>query len=590
MLETYLAIVAGAALATFAAMDWKEARDFTLVNIALLAFVVGLQHLQLGGGILWGLPTIFAAYVAGKYGQQFLPKLPSIARALAHDTRLLAWKNRRALALMFVVALAAPVGAQIAGHGNSNQDCKPPETFIGLLGVTSAGNTEVCLAYPQFVPDASSSFTAGITLTAPPATGAGAATFTVTWSAVNGCTVGTQTNGGAGGSGFTSQFYSRNTFTLTAQACSGRAVFDYKNGAGTSLDTDAFDFTVMAYNTYQRVENHLCSGTLATCNIAQVATCNASDAAATNTCKDPDVRQFICAASTADPLVPGSCVNPTVNNAVTGTLTVTNTGGQAIALTGTLDTLARLCNDSTFGAACAQPDLNVHLCSATQTGCNGAVLNVTGSLDAQTRFCAASAIGAACTTPTVNTPITGTLTVTNAGGQTVTVSGALDTLARLCAASAVGSACGVATINTPISGALTVHQDALSGAITVTNAGGQSLTVSECQKVTPCYVVNSGMSNTTFTGNISIPSAVQVGVRSTDLPTYLPMIMAVIFTVAGEVRSDANPKRGKIYKATAGCLWFFVAIFTPMPTMVRLFVLGVGVYQILYWYFSNEKE
>lgn len=150
------------------------------------------------------------------------------------------------VAFLLILTLLPAAAAQISGHGQSSQDCSQ-ETLIGLLGVTSAGNVESCTYYPTQVGTATSTFAAGVILTAPAATGAGTATMTTNWVATSGCTLtGAATNGGPGGTGFGTQFYSLQRLTMTSNECEFTVGVTYKNGAGTTLFSAAYPAQVLA--------------------------------------------------------------------------------------------------------------------------------------------------------------------------------------------------------------------------------------------------------------------------------------------------------------------------------------------------------
>ena len=218
----------------------------------------------------------------------------------------------RTMALAGVVACLAPAGvAQIAGHGNANSDCNQLP-LIGLLGVTSAGDVEACVYYPSGVYTNGGTFTASIILTAPAATGAGTASLQTTWTAVSGCSkTGGQNDGGPGGTGFGTEFFSYQRFTLSSAACEVKVEPLYKNGAGSTLYDVVLPFLVQDSES----QVHGCNDVLTACNIARQAACDATDAATSNVCDTPQVdnKNRFCAASDYD----AACVDPNVNTSLT---------------------------------------------------------------------------------------------------------------------------------------------------------------------------------------------------------------------------------------------------------------------------------
>ncbi|MHB8632759.1 MAG: hypothetical protein ACYDBQ_02160 [Thermoplasmatota archaeon] len=257
-------------------------------------------------------------------------------------TRIASWS---AIALILLVASAPQARAQLSGHGPSSQDCTQ-ETLVGLVGITSAGNIEACIFYPGQVLTGTSMFTAVAELTAPAATGIGTATMTTTWAATTGCTLsGTQTNGGPGGTGFGTDFWSYQAVQLTAQQCNLRAQVTYANGAGTVLFSMPFQATVLSVDAKRVIEaqDRLCAAstlnTGATCTNPLVEQqnrlCKASQFGAT--CKDPKENVTATAANNFATDFAGMVI--TYAPPVLGALLLVawrRTGDPAFALMGTL--------------------------------------------------------------------------------------------------------------------------------------------------------------------------------------------------------------------------------------------------------------
>jgi len=108
-----------------------------------------------------------------------------------------------------------------------------------------------------------------------------------------------------------------------------------------------------------------------------------------------------------------SCTTPTVNG---GTVTVTPGGVQHLVLdslptlqvaqsgTWSIDNQNRLCNASALGTACTTPTINAAITGTlTVTNTGGQTITVSGTLDNLNRICAASPLGSTCTVATINT-------------------------------------------------------------------------------------------------------------------------------------------------------------------------------------------
>jgi len=207
-------------------------------------------------------------------------------------------------------------------------------------------------------------------------------------------------------------------------------------------------------------------------------------------------------------------------------------------------------------------DQRTYLCGTTLTGLGSATCStptvsaaVTGTLDTQARLCAASALGTSCTTPTINVGLSGTITanvaqsgswtmtnnVAQSGTWTITddangwavaqASGTawkLDSQDRLCAASTTGAACTTPLINigqsgtwsmtNTLNGGITItddangwaiHQDPISGALTLSGEVNPCSTASlagdanACRLDTTASTVTIG--NNTNTVNVTLP-------------------------------------------------------------------------------------
>lgn len=241
-----------------------------------------------------------------------------------------------------------------------------------------------------------------------------------------------------------------------------------------------------------------------------------------------------------------NAVTGTMANAVTGTLTVTNAGGQAITVSGTLDNLNRLCAASAVGTTCSTPTINAAL---------------SGSFSISSW-------------PGLNAALSGSITVTNAGSQAITVSGTLDNLNRLCAASATGASCTAPTIN--LAGSLTVHND---GTLTVTNTGGQTMTLAGAATIHAdgsLTVTNAGGQALTFAGPLTVhqdpicTAAAHCFVDSTARTTVVGNSSTVVEDLTGKVLGKWIPL------VVIGAI-LVAAIFWSNPLLVVAGIIGFFV-------------
>lgn len=226
--------------------------------------------------------------------------------------------------LFLPASAAAPTEA--CGGG---QSCYGTEVGSSITTVLAAGNIRVAITHLD-VQRIGDQGVVSVTATTPNSLGTGTVAMAVTPSSVVGCTTGTASTAGVSLGSYGERSYSL-PVTLTAATCSG--LLHIVVSAGTVVTTiwDQYAaFSVKAVSVGD-VQNRLClaSATNAACTIPEIAICNASDVAASNICKDPDGRLFVCNASTADPLVPASCMTLNVDNE------------------------NRICNPSVFGAACS---------------------------------------------------------------------------------------------------------------------------------------------------------------------------------------------------------------------------------------------
>jgi hypothetical protein len=478
------------------------------------------------------------------------------------------------LALFCALVLMLPAAsAQVAGPGPANPNCGIPFDTVNPVGGAVLGQIRACLHLPlnNQVASSNSVFGISVEVTTPVyfvalATIATAFTFTATSGcSITGASV-TGSNMGTTGVlvGFMSSAYQ--AITMTSSQCAGyvRVLVTTTTPASTYYN-ELLAFTITANDAVRNQVTVGC-GSTSTVNAAL-----------------PYISP--CA-------VPGS----------TASVNVVNSGGQTVTVTGTLDNLNRFCAASPVGTTCSTPTINAAVSgtlgltgTVNVVNSGGETIAVTGTLDNLNRFCAASPIGTTCSTPTINAAVsgtlglTGTVNVVNSGSQAIAISGNLDTLQRLCAASPIGATCTQPTIGISQSGAWQIDNQ---NRICANSSFGTACTMP---------ILDNGFNGTvSLSGNVSLMriiatlcgppinatscNPVQTS-SATDLPQALidwsPLIIGLLLIIIGEIRSDF------VVRAFGGVFLIAAGFLCPLQIFLMQLVLWcVGAYMLLLMIFA----
>lgn len=398
-------------------------------------------------------------------------------------------------------------------NGGINTDCYHLNLNNAIAGIIGAGDIEQYVTYPHEAAEADSVVHVGIGTFGPAIT---SVTITYTPTGFSGCTLGTAVTKSAATTQ-TFQGWVDYPITLRNTECSGYIEALLAGGVTptTIMDT-LIPVNILTKDSPQNVLTTLCDAT---------STTSKNYNTSTTTCENPQIdnHNTLCGASTS--FGGTTCNLPQMD--VHNTLCQASTSfGSTTCNTPQIDEHNTLCDATTlFGSnTCNRVQMAINICSSHLNQCNGLYIN-------------------------------GTIQDVNSGSitQSGTIHNVIDSWPILQQKLISGNMTVCLVTSNAGCGSAVNLNEINSGAITVTNAGGQSITVTSwptlittlnqgtgqwCGATITCKSSMSVNSTTTIANaNITFASKVE---NSLKLSPYLLVMIAVAFlVVVAEYKGDA---------------------------------------------------